>query len=377
MPVVMGIWNVFYTQLRAWSYIPLGSYIQFLPRMRNGETAAELEGENFPLVGDLVDGVLVAACFTILRVLLTRLLFQPAGRGIMKHSYFRMVRDPRLERVLDRDPLPSAKKIAGMAREVKSTPAAVSAYCRRARNRGREEAALHKFNEVSWKLLCHVVLTWYGAVAVLARERWWYDVDSCWERYPHMVNSKAAYWYYMLEFGAFGHEMMAIFWEARRSDFWAMLTHHVATLLLIAGSYTCNFLPIGCLVMIVHDIADVFLELAKLFNYMSKARPWAKRLTDALFVLFALVFLVTRLLVFPFRVWWANSMKMPRKYFGYHYTGIGVLNVFCVVLIVLHAYWMFLILRMAVKMLASGEVSNDTRSDDEEELEASDGEKED
>lgn len=373
----MGIWNVFYTQLRAWTYIPLSSYIQFLPRMRNGETAAELEGENFPLVGDLVDGVLVAACFTILRVLLTRLVFQPAGRGIMKHSYFRMVRDPRLERVLDRDPLPSAKKIAGMAREVKSTPAAVSAYCRRARNRGREEAALHKFNEVSWKLLCHVVLTLYGAVAVLARERWWYDVDSCWERYPHMVNSKAAYWYYMLEFGAFGHEMMAIFWEARRSDFWAMLTHHVATLLLIAGSYTCNFLPIGCLVMIVHDIADVFLELAKLFNYMSKARPWAKRLTDALFVLFALVFLVTRLLVFPFRVWWANSMKMPRKYFGYHYTGIGVLNVFCVVLIVLHAYWMFLILRMAVKMLASGEVSNDTRSDDEEELEASDGEKED
>lgn len=54
----------------------------------------------------------------------------------------------------------------------------------------------------------------------------------------------------------FGHEMMALFVEARRSDHWAMLTHHVATMTLIAGSYVCNFVPIGALVMITHDAAD-------------------------------------------------------------------------------------------------------------------------
>jgi hypothetical protein len=71
--------------------------------------------------------------------------------------------------------------------------------------------------------------------------------------------------------------MLALFVEARRSDHWAMLIHHVATMTLIAGSYACNFVPIGALVMITHDAADSFLEVAKIFNYMCKARPWAQK----------------------------------------------------------------------------------------------------
>ena len=71
--------------------------------------------------------------------------------------------------------------------------------------------------------------------------------------------------------------MLALFVEARRSDHWAMLIHHVATMTLIAGSYVCNFVPIGALVMITHDAADSFLEIAKIFNYMCKARPWAQK----------------------------------------------------------------------------------------------------
>lgn len=367
-----------YGQLRAATHVPLASYDHFLPKMKNGETPAQLEAEGFPLFGDLIDGVLVAVGLTLLRVVFTYLISQHLGRWIMKHDYYRMTQDERLEAFLEKDLLPSQSRIAGMAKEFKMSPASVAGYCRRARNRYREEKTMHKFNEVMWKLLCHVFLTVYGAWAVLAQEKWWYDVDSCWELYPHMINSRAAYWYYMLEFGTFGHEMLALFWEVKRSDFWAMFTHHVATLLLISGSYTCNFLPIGCLVMMVHDLADFFLEIAKVFNYMVKARPWAQKITDVFFVLFALVFFVTRLLVFPIYVWWSNSMKMPRKYFGYHYIGIGILNLFCLVLIVLHTYWMYLIVRMAVKMLASGEAPNDERSDDEdEELEGSDGEKED
>jgi ceramide synthetase len=367
-----------YGQIRAATYIPLASYIQFLPKMKNGETPGQLEGEGFPLFGDLIDGVLIAIGLTLLRVVLTYLISQHVGRWIMKHSYYRMARDERLEAFLQKDLLPSRSKIAGMAKESKSSPASVAAYCRRARNRLKEEKTMHKFNEVMWKLLCHVFLTLYGAWAVLSQERWWYDVDSCWELYPHMINSRAAYWYYMFEFGTFGHEMLALFWEVKRSDFWAMFTHHVATLVLIAGSYTCNFLPIGCLVMMAHDLADFFLEVAKVFNYMVKARPWAQKITDVFFVLFALVFFVTRLVIFPIYIWWENSMKMPRKYFGYHYVGMAMLNMFCLVLIMLHTYWMYLIVRMAVKMLASGEAPNDERSDDEdEELEGSGGEKED
>ncbi len=45
--------------------------------------------------------------------------------------------------------------------------------------------------------------------------------------------------------------------------------------------------------MVVHDLADIFLESAKLFNYVAtkndKYKSFAKPLCDTLFVIFAIV----------------------------------------------------------------------------------------
>lgn len=37
-----------------------------------------------------------------------------------------------------------------------------------------------------------------------------------------------------------------------------------------------RFVRIGTLVMFCHDVSDVFLETAKIFNYTSQARAWAQ-----------------------------------------------------------------------------------------------------
>jgi len=37
-----------------------------------------------------------------------------------------------------------------------------------------------------------------------------------------------------------------------------------------------RLIRIGSLVMVVHDVSDVFLETAKIFNYVKDARPWAQ-----------------------------------------------------------------------------------------------------
>ena len=135
-------------------------------------------------------------------------------------------------------------------------------------------------------------------------------------------------------------------------------------------------------------------------------------MTDFFFVAFALVFFATRLIVFPFhvfkysvRAWRAlgallfwhskhrllphvthqltivsqhnTQVQTPRKHLGYDYLGVNILNFFLFVLICLHVYWMAIIVRMAVKMAMTGKAEKDGRSDDEEDYEASDGEKED
>ena len=44
-------------------------------------------------------------------------------------------------------------------------------------------------------------------------------------------------------------------------DFVANVIHHIATVILISFSYLCNFTRIGAMVMVIHDISDIFLEV--------------------------------------------------------------------------------------------------------------------
>ena len=77
-------------------------------------------------------------------------------------------------------------------------------------------------------------------------------------------------------------------------DFWEMFIHHVATLALLTLSWSNHMHRMGSLVLIVHDFADHWLELAKLLRYAG----WAKS-CDACFGIFTLVWAFSRLGLFP------------------------------------------------------------------------------
>jgi hypothetical protein len=291
---------------------------------------------------------------------------------------------------------PSADEIAELAKREGRTPQEVSQYFRQARNRAREAKVLGKFTEVSWKLIVHTTLTAYGVKYILLDQPWFWELGTCWSTYPAVPVSRAVYWYYMMEMGTYVHELISHFTEARRSDFWQMIIHHIATLVLISGSYIQALVPIGSLIMMVHDSADFLLELAKLFNYMCKARPWAQvvsllvctplhsllrsgtqqtllvhtawQITDNLFVAFAVAFFISRLIIFPFWCTWSAAFDPP-KYTG-HATSIKCLVVFLLVLQCLHIFWMYLIIRMALKMSKDGKAEKDTRSDEDSEEES-------
>ncbi|KAG2470371.1 ATS17 metalloproteinase, partial [Polypterus senegalus] len=96
------------------------------------------------------------------------------------------------------------------------------------------------------------------------RKPWFYDTDEVWKHYP-------------------------------LQDFKEQIIHHLATIILLSFSWCANYARIGTLVMITHDASDILLESAKLFHYAG----W-KDICDAIFVCFAVVFIVTRLVIFPF-----------------------------------------------------------------------------
>lgn len=56
------------------------------------------------------------------------------------------------------------------------------------------------------------------------------------------------------------------FFDVKHKDFWQMFIHHIATIVLMDFSWVCNMHRIGSLVLVIHDCADVLLEVSILIK---------------------------------------------------------------------------------------------------------------
>lgn len=126
-----------------------------------------------------------------------------------------------------------------------------------------------------------------------------------------------------------------------------------------------SFTRVGTLVFLAHDVNDIFLESAKLARYAR--RPVAP---TALFVAFAVSWVISRLIYFPLVVIRSAAIQPatliavqyeidphPHWYFFVGFLGF---------LLCLHAYWSVLIGRVVARTLKAGQpddVREDTDSD--------------
>ena len=77
----------------------------------------------------------------------------------------------------------------------------------------------------------------------------------------------AVWWHYMLEMAFYWSLLFTQFTDVKRKDFWEMFIHHIATLALLTLSWSNQMHRMGSLVLMVHDLADHWMELAKLCKY--------------------------------------------------------------------------------------------------------------
>lgn len=350
-----------YSQLKELCHVDIDKYLTWFPEnVTNVDMLKNIP--DFPLVENLVDGLLFGLMLCLARFILDKLVFQPVGKWCMKLSgnekfeHFSIGKEKMVTELKDTFiesneelkhlgyPLKDLKEYFNLRNQVKT-----------------EEKLLHKFSEVSFKLICHLALTLYGIYFVVLKTDWMSDpLNSFWRNYPFNSIAFAHYWYYMAEFGYYIHEFTFFWFESKRSDDAIMLTHHIATLILISCSYITNMIPVGICVMVVHDIADAFLEFAKLFNYMKDARSWAEGVSDALFVCFAISFITSRCGAFPYLILYkgiflARNVQVPS------FLALDLLTGFLCVLQVLHIIWSWMIVRTAIGFL-KGQAVDDERS---------------
>jgi len=216
---------------------------------------------------------------------------------------------------------------------------------------------LKKATETCWRFVVYMLLFLWGCF-VLFRTDWFLD-NSKW--YPDHVHHPFT-WdmkiYYFLELSFYLSLLISQFVDVKRRDFYQLFVHHVTTIILLTLSYICSFYRFGVVILFLHDVADVWLEAAKLTNYAK-----IQKVCDVLFAVFGILFFFTRLVYYPLYVAYA--------WFHYREAGGEGHIMKCVVtlsylLLVLHCYWGWLIGKMAYRLIVVGKVEKDTRSESED-----------
>lgn len=317
------------------------------------------DGRVYAKASDLCFTLPCAFALMVLRFLFERSIATYFAHllGIKDRVRLKVKANPILEEsFLSSSKHPKQSEIETLAKRNDWTPRQVERWFRRRRNLARP-SVLKKFREACWRFTFYLV-AFVAGMAVIVDKPWFYDLRETWKGFPIQTMLTSQYWYYMIEMGFYWSLLFSVASDVKRKDFKEQIIHHVATIMLISFSWCTNYIRAGTLVMAVHDASDYFLESAKMFNYAG----W-KTTCNVLFIMFAVAFIITRLIIFPFWIIHCTviyPLELYPPFFGYY-----LFNGILVVLQLLHIFWAFLILRMALKFM-TGNIVEDERSDHEE-----------
>lgn len=311
---------------------------------------------------DLYCVPIVALGLFVVRVLFERYLALPiAKRHGLSDGKERKPPKPNetLSAYFKNNANPSEEEIKGLSKKLEIPRTFLRRWFRRKRNCTRPDTQT-KFCETSWRFVFYTAVFTYG-IASLWKSSWFWDHYQCWIGYPHQGLDRSSYIYYILEASFYLSLLFSVMKDVRRKDFTAQMIHHIATITLILFSYVANYIRIGTLVMAIHDVSDVFLEGAKCLHYLNY-----KNTAELIFVVFAITFIVSRIIIFPFWILHTSAIKSWEVVGPFQ--SCYLFNALLFVIQCLHLYWASIIMKMAMKMLfpKKGEPIKDDRSDEDE-----------
>ena len=311
-------------------------------------------------ISDLYWSVVTALVLLVVRRTLEVILFKPLGLWFglkpvsraSSQSPAAISSHPALEEAWrnNQDKLLSFEKsvIDGLLKKTEGslTERQIERWIRRKANCNRSPRIV-RFSESAWRMFFYSFAFLFG-LYTLSDKPWLWDSTYCFKDYPHHRVGHKEWWYYNIELGFYISLLISQFTDVPKKDFYQMLVHHLVTILLLTFSWTCNFVRIGTLVLVIHDFADIPLEWAKICRYI-RARD---SIGNTVFIIFTLCWLFSRLGLLPVRVIAYTSYHAldMLKFFPAYY----VFNLLLVALQVLHVIWTVLILRIARNAFTDG-----------------------
>ena len=311
---------------------------------------------------ELVYPIPIAILLLITRGLVNDFVFKKLGEafGFNRNARGNSAATKELETLLNKDKNVNKDVIIRKAIESGMTERQAERWIKR-RVKQDKPTKSEKLMETTWRAVYYAGTCWYG-MSILYKKQWLWDTRYCWYDYPHHHVEDDVRRFYMVQLTYYWFLTCSqIYGDStkKRSDFWEMLIHHIATISLICFSWVLNMVRAGMLVLVIHDIADLLLEIAKMCKYSNYQKA-----CNVMFAIFVFTWIYTRLYIYP------KYVVYTTVYESAEIVGIApvyyVMNAFMILLLVLHVIWTFYIIKALKKALkGSGNIEKDERSDDD------------
>jgi ceramide synthetase len=168
-----------------------------------------------------------------------------------------------------------------------------------------------------------------------------------------------------------------------------MMSHHIVTIALVTWSYAVGFLPVGVIVLLLHDVSDVPLDLLKMANYLKLEGVKGLFVTETLYVIVLGTWIYMRIYLYPSKLLYttlfenreATMAASVAHDFTILFPNPGppywlIFNIWMIALYCLHIWWGFLLLRILIR-ISSSSVHDAGKDEYEGSSESSESEKED
>ncbi|KAK9853514.1 TRAM1-like protein [Penicillium brevicompactum] len=239
----------------------------------------------------------------------------------------------------------------------------------RIKSRGKQS----RFMEQAYTAIYFAVLGPAGLYVMRQTPVWYFNTRGMYEGFPHRKHAAEFKFYYLFEAAYWAQQavVMLLGMEKPRKDFKELVTHHIVTLALIALSYRFHFAYMGIAVYITHDISDFFLAVSKSLHYYAPDIMipfYVASIGSWVYLRHVLNLRILYSILTEFRTVGPYELNWETQQYKCWISNVITFSLLAV-LQALNLFWLYCLLRSAVKFLVTGEKKDDRSEPDESELE--------
>ncbi|PHH67300.1 hypothetical protein CDD81_110 [Ophiocordyceps australis] len=258
---------------------------------------------------------------------------------------------------------------------------------------------LTRFSEQAWLFIYYAVF-WTLGMYIYSKSPYYLNMKGLWTDWPKRELDGLVKGYILAQWAFWLQQIIVINIEERRKDHWQMFSHHIITTALIWSCYCYHQTRVGNFILVIMDVVDLFFPVAKCLKYTGH-----NTLCDIAFGIFMVSWFVARHILYLLVCWSVYHDSVTEINIGC-YTGVAstlegpqeppsslsymlepffnatgrvcyddrVKWAFLLPLLLLQVItiaWFTMIVRVAIKVIR-GDGAEDTRSDDEDEVEDED-----